>query len=347
MAESLNLDILKKITPEYSPHISHLIERALAKDWGNPEENRKGLIPFGVKPLDLALYGIDTTNGDLIVIQGAEKNRKTTVAVNFVLNALTNKDFEDKPLTVIDTLESSMQPPRYRDTLIANMATRYLVSKGHKPKEACPACGENRCRQLGISPEFLRYHSRTPEQQEAIDYAIETLRDIPMLIYGANPVEGNTRDLAISAKRWEYLIKHAGAKLFVIDHLQQYQFKDDPSDYEKQLRAISVISDIVAQYSVAVFLLSQISMTSQREAQMGTGKYYAAGGRRAAAEASTVFSVDYESGSGKVCITIEASRKASSLSVWVDIDDVSGAFLPYEPRVGKRAIQPATNGKPY
>jgi hypothetical protein len=55
--------------------------------------------------------------------------------------------------------------------------------------------------------------------------------------------------------------------------------------------------------------------------------------------------VDYESGSGKVCITIEASRKASS--VWVDIDDVSEAFLPYEPRVGKRAIQPATNGKPY
>ncbi len=91
-----------------------------------------------------------------------------------------------------------------------------------------------------------------------------------------------TKDLS---SRWSILIDEYGAKVFVTDHLQQYSFENEiVSDYEKQIRTISAVSDIVAGKQIVCLLLSQISLTSQREAASGTGKYTATGGRKAAAE---------------------------------------------------------------
>ena len=330
-----------KITPGYDSEISALLDQCL-DDWGKPEESRKDLLPFGIRPFDMALYGMDTANGELLLIQGPEKQRKTTAVINIVVNYMTSDKPAVKPVTVIDTLESGMRPARYRDQLISNLVTRLLLTQGHRYREACPVCGTPVCRELGITPDFLRFNTRTAVQKATIDEAIEIMRAWPLRIYGASPTEGDARNLQVSVSgkeaRWTRLVNEYGAKVFVTDHIQQYTFPDEPADYEKQLRSISAVSNVVAQQSIVCLMLSQVSLTSQREASAGTGKYYAAGGRKAAAEATSIFSVNYESGSGKMCITLEDSRKASSFSVWLELEDASGAFLPYrEPTKGPKA----------
>lgn len=314
----------------YDPHISALLDQC-ADDWGKPEENVKNLLPYGIEPFDRALYGIDIVNGELILVQGEEKNCKTTFLINVLINSMLARQPEEKPLWNIDTLESSMNPKRYRDTLIANLATRKLLRDGHKHREYCPVCHSDACRQLDLSPEFLRYNKRSEAQQEAIDWAVDVMRTWPLMIHGASPKQGDTRDLSTSVigtknrvSRWERLIQEEGVKVVVTDHVQQYGFEDNPTDDEKQIRAVAAISDVVARYGIACFLISQVSLTSAREAAMG-GKLVAAGGAKGAQEANVVFSVRYK-GESKMHIAIEESRRAASFGVWHPLEDVSGAF---------------------
>ena len=331
---------------KYDPSIQALLSQ-VQSDWGKPDENRVNLLPYGIKPLDLALYGMDTINGELVLIQGPEKQRKTTMVVNVICNYMTSKLPEEKPFTVIDTLESGMNPKRYRDTLIANMATRVLLGYGHRYKENCPVCKSPVCTQIGLSPEFLRFNTRTDQQQDAINDAIILMQNWPLYVYGASPTQGDTRNLEYSLKgdgkkesRWEWLVKEHNAKVFVTDHLQQYSFQNVTGDYEKQLLTISAVSDIVARYGIVCLMISQVSLTSQREAAAGMGKLTASGGRKGAAEATTIISVNYESGSGTLLITLEDSRKASSFSIWQPLEDVSGAFFGVPNRGTKVQFRP-------
>jgi hypothetical protein len=314
---------------DYDPSIQALLGQCQA-DWGDPLVNRANLVPYGIKPLDLALYGLDIENGEVDLILGPEKQRKTTLAENILCNYMTSEKPAIKPFTVVDTLESGMPPKRYRDSLISIMATRYLLAQGHKPRELCPVCGTPRCRQLGISPEFLRFNTRTQEQQAAIQGAIEAMMGWPLYVFGANPFQGDTRNLAAAVRgkgaRWERLIQEANAKVFIVDHVQQYAFDADTTDYEKQLRAVSAISDVVAQWRVVCLLLSQVSLTSLREARSGNGKIGAAGGQKAAQEANVVLSVNYQPGSGQMKISIEVSRKSATFAIWQNLEDTSGCF---------------------
>ena len=316
-------------------------------DWGTPEVNREMLLPFGVKPLDLALYGMDVINGELILIQGPEKQRKTTFVANIIAYYMQAPKPKVKPLTVIDTLESGMTPGRYRDTLISIVATQILLRDGHKHKQFCPVCGTSQCQMLGISPEFLRYNRRKEDQAAAIKEAIEIMSAWPLQIYGANEKEGYTRSLEASVSggvdfksRWKRLIEEYGAKVFVTDHLQQYSFFETVTDYEKQLRTIAAVSDRVAEDHIVNLLISQVSLGSQREAASGTGKMYATGGKKGAAEATSIMSVNYESGSGEVCITLEDSRKSGAFSVYQPLEDVSGAFYGEARQGQKAAVRP-------
>ena len=312
-------------------HIRHLLSECEA-DWGDPHKNREMLLPFGIKPLDLALYGMDTRNGELILIQGPEKQRKSTLVMNIICSYMMSAKPAEKPLTVVDTLESGMTPKRYRDSFISIMAAKVLLDAGHKPNEMCPVC-KGVCKQFKVCPDFLVYNERTPEQAAAIRVAVQQMEDWPLMIYGANEKEGDTRSLTSSVtggvdfpSRWKYLIDYYGAKVFVTDHLQQYSFYESLSDYEKQLRSIAAVSDVVARDKIVALMISQISLTSQREAATGTGKYYASGGKKAAAEATSIISVNYEDAGGEVMITLEDSRKARPFSITQPIEDTSGAF---------------------
>lgn len=332
---------LDDVTPDYNPTMESLIDTAV-DDWGSPDVNKENLVPYGIRPIDNALYGMDVINGETILWQGAEKNRKTTGVINILINLMLSKKPIVKPGVSIDTLESGMNPRRYRDTMIANLATRYLLGRGHRYKEHCPVCNSSTCQQLGLTPEFLRFRPRSPQQKEAIEYALDTMRSWPIVIYGANPKEGNTRSLASAVQgvnkmkaRWKRLIDEAGIKIFVVDHIQQYMFEKELSDYEKQLRTVAAMSDLVAQESIVAFMLSQVSLTSRRDAAVGIGDLTASGGAKAAAEASTIFTVSYTSGSSKMAIHLQNSRRTGSFTVWQPLEDESGAFFG-EPYVGNR-----------
>lgn len=312
---------------KYNPSIQALLE-ATKDDWGNPEEQRALLVPYGIRPFDLALYGIDTINGELNIVMAPEKKRKTTFMINVIANIMMGHEPEEKPFIVVDTLESGMPPNRYRDSLISNVATRYLMANGHRPHQTCPVCKTTPCKHMGISPEFLRFNSRTSEQQSAIDWSIATMMNWNLYLYGANPHQGDTRSLELGMKRWEKLIKEHDMKILVIDHLQLYSFGDfrSLSDYEKQLRIVGEIGELVAKYNIVVFLISQVSLTSQRAQKEGTGKWTAMGGSKAHQEANTIFYTDYESGSGQMEVGIIDSRKSNTFSLVTPIEDVSGCF---------------------
>jgi len=273
---------------------------------------------------------------------------------------MTYKGLNKKPITVIDTLESGMSPTRYRDQMISNLASRWLMEEGHFPRGSCNECGADKCRQLMLTPEFLRFNTRTPAQKLGIEYALDTMTTWPLYIFGANFYQGGTRNLYTSVKggkrdidtwhykwakehppkngfdekqisqisRWEFMIKEFGARIFVSDHVQQYSFATEPSDYEKQLRAVSAISDFVASEQIAAIVLSQISLTSLRESRTGQGRIGAMGGSKLVQEANVAFSTHYDADvPGKMSISIEESRKSGAFHVLQRLEDRSGAFV--------------------
>lgn len=332
---SMPTDELTDITPGYDGSIASLLEQC-EEDWGDPELNRKSLVPYGIAPIDKALYGIDTTVGELILVLGPEKQRKTTFVMNVVCNVMTARNLESKPTTVIDSLESGMRPKKYRDALISIMATKHLMAEGHVCRPQCPVCRTPGCLEMQITPKFLKYNTRTAVQQHAIQHAIREMSTWPLFIYGANPRQGNTRNLQESIRskqsRWRKLVRAAGAKLFVIDHVQQFEFDQDTTDYEKQLRGVSAVSDVVAQENVACMMLSQISLGSLKRDKIG-----ASGGQKAAQEANVVFSTRYEQNSGVVKITIEEAREVGAFHVMQPLEEESGTFFG-TPTVGYAPI---------
>ncbi len=337
----------------YDPSISALLAQT-SEDWGDPMINRESLVPYGIPSFDKFLYGIDTYNGELILVIGQEKQRKTTFAINIVINFMTAESLIEKPVTIIDTLESGMHPSRYRDQMLSNLASRYLIEEEeHYPWGRCNICQEEPCKVLRLTPEFLRYNSRNRIQKDALDYAMDEMNSWPLFIFGANPYQGNTRNLMESIRgdkvsstswhykwaedkkearqlsRWEYMIHEYDAKIFISDHVQQYSFGGEPSDYEKQLRAVAAIGDIVAKWNVATLLLSQVSLTSVRETRNTTyGKLGAMGGSKGAQEANVIFSTHYNPQQSKnMIISIEDSRKSGAFNVRQQIEARSGAFF--------------------
>lgn len=315
------------MTEEYDPRIQALLDQA-QDDWGDPEINQSNLVPYGIEMLDKALYGVDIVNGELIMVLGEEKRRKTTFVVNVLINMFMGKKPKEKPLVLIDTLESSMRPRRYRDTLIANLASRSILRLGHRPGEYCPICRDAVCKELKLTPEFLRFRQRTQTQEMAIAQAMEEMYAWPLMLYGPGIGEGHTRNLTSARDRWTKHIQEDGAKIIVSDHVQQYSFGEGiVSDYEKQIRAVAEIGEVVGEHAVAFFLISQVSLTSIREAASGTGSIGAAGGRKGQQEANTVFLVGYEEGANRMKINIQESRKASAIrNIYHPLEPMSGAF---------------------
>lgn len=313
------------------------------------------MVLYGIPALDKALYGINIVSGELILIRGQQKRRKTTLFLNILANIYSAPIPLEKPTSVIDVLESGMTPERYRDSLLSIVASKILMEQGHTPN-TCGVC-EGFCRELKLSPDYLRFHNRTKAQAEAIEQADAKMSEWPIFIFGAHEEEGNTRDLdeallgSIKASskawhvqygqhydlapikelrelsRWEFLRQYTGAKIFAVDHIQQYDFDRDYSDYEKQQRVISKTSAFVAQKHTVMFAISQVSLTSVRDARQGSGRAYEAGGTKASAEANVIMSPQYSfDDRGVMYIVLEESRRAPSFTVECGIEAVSGAF---------------------
>lgn len=321
------------IVPGYDGSAKYWAETALER-WGKREENLMSMVRFGLSHLDRALYGIDVDNGELVMIQAPEKARKTTTVMNIVMNYMTADLPLEKPITIMDTLESGSPPDKVADKFIVMLAAEYIMARGHTQADYCVACDNPDCKHLSMNVKWLRYQVRNPLQKEAIDFAREEFSKWPLTIYGAPIDMGNTRDLYWASGmgadgRWYRLMKERGAKIFISDHLQQYAFLDGTqSDYEKQIRAVDSLGAFVATHKAVVFALSQISLTSIREANSGSGKWTASGGRKAAQEAVSILSTHYDSkeNPSEVKVRIEDSREAPQITFFNKVDPFSGRF---------------------
>jgi hypothetical protein len=131
--------------------------------------------------------------------------------------------------------------------------------------------------------------------------------------------------------RWVWATEELGAKIFATDHVQQYRSEEAfLNDYEKLIRAVLAVGNFVAAYRTVVFMVSQISMGTLREAKSG-GKVKSAGGKKPHEESNAIINTSYEQLSGQLGIHLEDSRSsASASSAFIPIDDVSGAFSPNE-----------------
>lgn len=326
----------------YDPTIQGHLKSAKER-WSRRDENLEHLLKYGkgFEYLDKRLFGMRSDTGELILIIGEEKNRKTTMFINIIINIMTDPRLTKKPYTIIDSLESGMPPERYTDQLVSNLASRNLMELGHIPVSHsldCPIC-KGKCKELIISPEFLAFMNRTPQQSKAIDKAYQTMLSWPLDIWGAGLEEGDTRNLSIAfgnldvtVSRWVQAIEHKGAKIIAVDHAQQYRFdKEDTTDYEKLIRVVSAAGATVASYKIIFFLLSQISLSSLREAKSG-GKMRASGGKKPHEEANVILSSRYESESGYIDYVIEGARRSGGVGFpqKVAIDDISGAVYVKE-----------------
>jgi len=309
-------------------HISELIKVALW-DWGNPETNQARLLPYGLPPLDEALYGINIIDGELIAIQGLEKQRKTTLLANIVLSVMLSGTLTRMGYSmVVDSLESGETIERYRDRLIGMMATYALLTKIHgNRREAWSVSEALQNEHLGMSPEYLRFANRSAAQQGAIEHAMEIMKDWPLYIFGGSRYKDratDTRDLQKSMMRWRGLADE-GAIIFAADHIQQYNVPG--GDYQKQEVVVPALSGFQLATSSAVIALSQIGLGTYRDYKAGALEVmYAKGGGRLAAEANVVIQTTYDEANCKVLIDVPRSRK-SRAKMWQHLEPSSGLFI--------------------
>lgn len=317
---------------KYDPSIKALVDQS-DEQWGSQEKNRELLTPYGIEQLDLVTYGINTIKGEFILLQGEEKNRKTTFWLNVLVNIFMGpigpygekkmRPYFRKPFTVVDVLESGIDALTTKDLLIANVASRYLIANGHAPYGPCRECGAPSCRELHLSPKFLMFVNRSKQQAQAINFAREEVGSWDLHIYGPSDFEGDTRNLTKSIDRWNRLIEEKDAKLFITDHLQQYD--QGTSDYEILMNSVRGISNFVSKKKRAIIAVSQVSLTSIRNRESG-GKLDSSGGRKAAQEANTVLVTEYTSGQPSLKIRIDRARFARNITVTQGIEEESGAF---------------------
>ena len=280
----------------YNPLVSAQLE-SIEESWGDAERNREGMIRTGIKSLDQLIYGIDS-KGELIVVQGKEKNRKTTLVANWIVNMALDKDNRKKNV-VIDTLESHMDYQRYRDTLIAMLMTKNLSEHTSHKYQGCPICRGN-CELMGkLSPEFFRYRrdklSEKPrvDFDNALEYAKYVLKNTNIAIYDGRIDQGNTRDLYGSRDRWVRLKQEGKLDLLFIDHSQQYMIQGvSAGDHFTHLNTvIELVSTTITQYALPIVLLSQISKNSQKDAS-SAAEFLATGGAKANQEAAVVITTE-------------------------------------------------------
>lgn len=341
-------------TTKYDPTLAGLIERTKV-DWANPEDAKRWLISYKIGPeFDNAMWGVDlsATAGELITIQAPKKMRKTTFLANLILNFVPQLiPFEY--WFACYTLESGMQPTAYRDVLIAMEATKMMIGKvyGTTNRAKWPEVrtilaqkdlmDEDKVTQLRLTKKYMRYGKKTTFQHQAIQAALEKMKTYNLSIFGPVKGEGQSRDLDKLIRGWEMLYegKYPGLegkkhRLFSLDHINQLSGFNGES-YRLLQTAVPRISDFVVSHpGSTAFVLSQVSLTSRRNAGEDD-EMTAAGGMKLAEESTTVFQTAYDRDKNPFTMdiqTVDARYEPAPIMV-AELEPNSGVFLrPATPR---------------
>ncbi len=306
-------------------HIKDLIDGA-DKRWGDPAENIGRLVPFGINIVDERLLGVPIDRGGIFGIQGSPGSRKTTFLVNVIVNQCLSGRLPQGYHIAIDTLESGMTIERYADVIIAIVATKFLVywhwnESQEKDINRLLSMGlpqfkvDRLIEEVGVEengkfiretllrPEFFTYGRRTARQHEAIKMSRAIVRNWPIFIFGVSehpdPEVAKKRttivaDLGHSFERWIWLFEKRNVREIALDHLQEYAFADNPSDYEKMRRVVGMVSQWQKLCRGVAWIVTQIGVTSEREARRSGIKAYGQGGRILQAEAQVMWEVSYD-----------------------------------------------------
>jgi hypothetical protein len=336
---------MKRWSISHDPSIGGLTDAAPER-W-SARNNSKLLIPYGVHILDEVTYGIDFVNGSLIVFQGSQKNRKTTVVANFVKNICLSGRWPDGWRIAVDLAESGLPPAKYHDQMVAMVATDIIIrwhwlgieetakwpteTLFRQPLPERPAHELMDVPHAGMDFKFLRYLKRTETQQRAIELAMSIVAGWPVDVFGPSSTDGNTRNLDLAPQRWEWCIKERGTRLIVYDHFQQLESAsiNGGGDYVKMEHAVPVIAGTVVENTGLAFIaISQVSAGSVRDQAMGFGKARSRGGTKLAEEANVVMQSTYDSDATpkKVIVEVVEARDCPAVKVIQGIEPVSGLF---------------------
>lgn len=329
--------------------------------WGDPEENVGRRVPFGIPALDANLMGVPIDTGAVFGIQGEPGARKTTFVLNIIVNQCLSQKLPPGYHICIDTLESGMTIERYADIILAIVATKILIyrhwqhtdednilrllAKGlphNNTQTLVEECGQEFngrfVRETVLRPEFFRYGRRTKRQLEAINLAKAIVRTWPIMIFGVSEHPDHeiakkrttaTMNLAKSLRRWIQLSEKEHMRQLVIDHMQEYIFPDHPSDYDLQKRVVGTVKSWQKPIRGVAWIISQIGVTSAREARSSGVDAYAVGGKVLEAEAQYMGQVKYKKDSPYY---MELTRPVKSrigmhASLGIPLEPNSGAFI--------------------
>lgn len=169
-------------------------------------------------------------------------------------------------------LLSKPLPDRHPKKLIADVRNRYRFEDGSVGDRLELKLKYDLVKRAYMYP---RLGGLSPKQQDALNVARWVYACFPIEVYGRSE-HGNlqersqrafpTTSFGDSVEKWKGLLEKQEANAqVIIDHLTAFYFPDTHSSYEKQLRTIFPIRDLIGEYSVLFWILLQEGIGHQRE----------------------------------------------------------------------------------
>jgi len=335
----------------YDPSVDAIDDHLLSPP--DYSEYAKTALFYDIKHVDAANpAGVNLSGGELLVIQGQKKNRKTTVALNLARNWCKQADRLRGGVILWETLESGQTPKKIKQQLICMEATAFMAeemwgSVYNVPAKSSKGMDEYtnmdivrdtkdptipRAPLFQLSVQFALSRDRTALQHRAIQEAIKRVNGWPLIIYGAPADQGKTKALetpdagkplddCLPYKRWKKAVEKLNVKIIIVDHTNAYH---GVNDYDRQQRGIVHVSAAVSELGALMVAVCQPSMGSTRNG----GQMEARGGTRYAEEANTVFNTHYEQDSYRVKIVCGDARETPFPDIWVPMEKRSGLMFP-------------------
>ena len=286
-------------------------QRAVIEEFDRRQrEGQMGtFVPTGIHELDGKLGGgLLYDPGELVIISGREKQRKTTLAINMLMNMLWSKHING---FVWVSNEGSYDRVQAFADMWAMAATRISLERGLsfslKDGTNIPRVFTRDNLMYGLDKihgSFLTavMDARAEISQYHISY------------YFAGHDEGNSHDFEGTMARVRAELEFNDMKVVVLDNMQGWA-ESGEKDYDTIMRVLPPIDILTAQHHALTIALSQLSAEGRLR-----------GGTNTAARANLVMSTAYNGQETPDMITVknEYARKRGFFELNVAIDRSSG-----------------------